>query len=241
MDSPLLIYKEPTALQLMSWGSQIRTKAHVMKKILTLLLATFCFNAYAHNDSCCDYFCDDFDFRNSNRFYAEIFGGANFLQSRKNDGIKTDYKTGYIVSGSLGYRWCYGIRTEFEYAFRRNSLRHVHFFGRSFELSGHFQSSSYMANMIWDLPLVAWGCNLWNIQPFFGGGIGYDVQRIHASSEGLFFKQDKKQFAWQFIAGFAYPILCNVDISLEYKYHKGGFKHLNSQSVGIGLTYVFGG
>lgn len=194
-----------------------------MKKIIALIL-TLCFfvsPGFAE-------FCDP--------FYAEILGGANFLQTSKRDGIKTHYNTGYIVSGSIGYRWLYGFRLEGEYAFRKNTLRKGNFFGRSFTLHGHFQSSSYMGNLIWDLP----SCYFCNIQPFLGGGAGYDFQQFKGKNGGIIIHENKKQFSWQVIAGLGYPIFCNTDLSLEYKFHKGGFKHIYSHSVGVGLTYTFG-
>jgi len=176
----------------------------------------------------------------NNNFYVEVLGGANFLQTDTNSGIRYDYQTGYIVSGSLGYRWCYGLRFEAEYAFRRNSLRKIHFLGRTFTIDGHFESSSYMANLLWDFPLSNWGCNFLKIQPYIGGGAGYDFQQVRAHNEGFSFRENKKHFAWQVIAGLGYPLLCNTDISLEYKFHKGGFNYIYSHSVGLGLTYRFG-
>jgi opacity protein-like surface antigen len=205
--------------------------------LMATILVSISANIQAQNcyDFCCGDPCNEY----KNNFYAEILGGANFLQTETKGGIKSHYQTGYIVSGSLGYRWCYGLRGEAEYAFRRNCLKKAHFFERSFSIGGHFQSSSYMANVLWDLPLSDWGCDFWGIRPFIGGGIGYDFQQIRASSRGLSFKENKKNFAWQVIAGLGYPIFCNTDISLEYKFHKGGFKHLYNHSLGVGLTYNF--
>ena len=97
-----------------------------------------------------------------------------------------------------------------------------------------------MGNLIWDLPLASWvGCGCWGIQPFIGGGAGYDVQQVHGHDEFLVFSENKKHFAWQVIAGLGYPIFCNTDVSIEYKFHKGGFNHLYNHSLGVGLTYKF--
>lgn len=47
-------------------------------------------------------------------FYAKIFPGANFLQNFRIDGDKYKYQSGYVFSGSLGYRWCKGLSLEGE-------------------------------------------------------------------------------------------------------------------------------
>lgn len=209
------------------------------KSILSLVVSMLlCSSASAQFEApydCCYEECPAAD-----PFYAALFGGANFLQTKKNGGIKYDYQTGYIVSGSLGYRWCYGLRLEGEYAYRRNSLDRVHFFGRSFSMHGHLQSSSFMANVLWDLPLSRWGCECWGVRPFIGAGIGCDCQQIKAHSEAFNVRISKTHFAWQVIAGIDYSLFCNTDISLKYQYHQGGFSHIHNHSLGIGLTYKFG-
>jgi len=213
-----------------------------MRKIIFMVSMLLCVLTNAQADEYCDCCYDECYDRcmDSNTFYAEILGGANFLQTQKSDGIKYDYQAGYIISGSLGYRWFYGLRLEGEYAYRRNRLKKYHIFGRSFKLHGHFQSSSYMANLIWDLPLSCWGWGCLKIKPFIGGGIGYDLQQVKSHKEGLYYRETKKNFAWQVIAGLGYPLFCNTDISFEYKLHKGGFKHIYSHSAMVGLTYKFG-
>lgn len=207
-----------------------------MKKfILSLIASILCSNTCIQAEDYFDYIHSD-----ESKIYAEVFGGANFLQTQTSGGVKSDYQTGYVLSGSLGYRWCYGLRLEAEYAFRKNSARKVHFLGRNFNLHGHFQSSSYMANLLWDLPVYAWGYSFCNIKPFVGAGVGYDFQQIHAKNAGLTLNQSKKDFAWQVIAGLSYPLFCNTDISIEYKFHKGGFSYIYNHSVGLSLTYKFG-
>lgn len=195
---------------------------------LTLLIwLGISLGAYAENNCPC--------------IYTKVFGGANFLQTETSGGVSTRYSPGYVVSGSLGYRWGYlGLRVEAEYAYRRNSLRNIHFLGRTFSLNGHFQSSSYMANLLWDLPLYNWGCDFYGIEPFIGGGVGYDVQRIHGSNAGLTLSDKKRGFAWQVMAGLGYPIFCNTYLSLEYKFHKGRLSHLYNHSLGLGLNFSFG-
>lgn len=170
--------------------------------------------------------------------YIELFGGANFLQTSSNNHIQPTFETGYIVSGSLGYKWCNGLRLEAEYAFRRNDLEKLHFFGQTFKLPGHFQSSSYMANALWDISLSRY-CINW-LTPFAGVGIGYDTQQYHAKQDGFHFRRKENSFAWQLMTGLKLPIFKNTDLSLEYKFHKGPIKNIYSHSIGLGLTYTFG-
>ena len=94
----------------------------------------------------------------------------------------------------LPVRWVivgrYGLRLEAEYAFRRNAIRKIDFYAEGSSKHGHFQTSSYMANLLWDLPLSSWGCAFWNIQPFIGAGIGYDFQQMHSSNSRIVFNQN---------------------------------------------------
>lgn len=207
-----------------------------MKKNILLSLISFLFFMAADAQAQERY--DAFCYVDNSNFYTKVFGGANFLQNTSIDGNKSTYQTGYIIAGSLGYSWCYGLCMEAEYAYRRNAISKIDFFVEGSSRNGHYQASSYMANLLWDLPLYSWGCTFWNIQPIIGAGIGYDFQQMHASNSSVIFNQKWKHFSWQLMAGLSYPIFCNAEITLEYKFHQGG-SHFNNHSVGIGLVYSF--
>jgi opacity protein-like surface antigen len=207
------------------------------KNILLLLMPLIIFlgaDAQAQ-----EYCADDFCCVDETDFYAKVLGGANFLQNTGIGRNNSKFQSGYIIAGSLGYSWCYGMRLEAEYAYRRNTIRKMHFFGQGFSKHGHLQASSYMANLVWDLPLSSWGYHFWNIQPFIGAGIGYDFQQLHASNSRIVFNQKWNHFSWQVMAGLAYPIFCNTEITLEYKFHQGG-SHFNNHAIGVGLVYKWG-
>lgn len=209
-----------------------------MKKNVLLLLVPFLFlmatQAQAQGQCFIDSCCIDWS-----NFYAKIFGGANFLQSTTLNENRARYNTGYVVAGSLGYDWCdYGLRLEAEYAYRRNAINRIHFITQGSSRHGYFQTSSYMANVLWDLPLSSWGCTCWNIQPFVGAGLGYDFHHMHATNSRVIFRQRWDRFSWQAMAGLACPIWCNTDITLEYKFHHGG-GHFYNHAVGVGLVYNF--
>ncbi len=171
--------------------------------------------------------------------YARVLSGVNFLQNTALNGNRASYQPGYVVSGALGYSWCYGLSLEAEYAYRRNEIKKIRFISQGSSHHGHFRTSSYMANLLWDVPLCSWGYSFWNIQPFIGAGIGYDDQRMRASNSLVVFNQKWDHFSWQLMAGLAYPVFCNTTLSLEYQFHEGGCE-FNNHVIGVGLTYKFG-
>ncbi len=206
------------------------------KNILSLLMSLLFFTAaHAQGQESSDEkpFCVG-----QTNFYAKFLSGANFLQNTTTDGNKSTFKAGYIIGGSLGYCWSCGLRLEAEYAFRRNAIKKIDFYVEGCSLSGHFQNSSFMANLLWNLPLSSWGCAFRNIQSFIGVGLGYDLQQMHSSNSRIIFYQKWNSLSWQATAGLTYPIFCNTNMTLEYKFHLGG-PHFYNNSVGIGLVYKY--
>lgn len=180
-----------------------------------------------------------FDINNKN-VYLTLFGGANFLDVNNSGGIKPNFHPGYIVAGELGLEFCSGYRFEVEYAYRRNTLKKLHFFGQNFTLPGHVQTSSYMANVLWDVPLIGYGKYKFCFKPYVGLGVGYDVQRWHAEQDNFFINENKKGFAWQLMTGLRYQFFDKFETNIEYKFHKGPLTKFYNHSIGLGLTYKFG-
>lgn len=176
---------------------------------------------------------------NGRYFYAKAFAGANFLQNTEITDNKSEYHTGYIFAGSLGYGWSNGLRLEAEYAFRRNDICKIHFYQEGSSKSGYFQTSSYMANLFWNIPVSSWGCSFWNILPYIGAGIGYDFQQMQSSNSRIEFDQNWLHLSWQLMTGFSYPVFCNTEVVLEYKFHQGGC-YFNNHAIGLGFVYKFG-
>jgi opacity protein-like surface antigen len=214
-----------------------------MKKNILLVVTSFLVVMSAHaqpQDWCVETPCcyEDNNCTNNTSFYAKIFGGANFLQNTHISENRCKYETGYVVAGSLGYSWRYGLRVEGEYAYRNNAIKRIHFFTEGSSKHGHLDTSSYMANVFFDLPLSACGCSFWNIGAFIGAGVGYDFHQMHARNSRIVFKQKWNHFSWQLMAGLSYPIFRNTELTLEYKFHQGGSR-FNNHAVGAGLAYKF--
>lgn len=172
-------------------------------------------------------------------FYGKIFGGPNFLQDTTIDGNSAQYKTGYMIAGSMGYRWSCGLCLEGEYAFRRNNIEEIQFIQQGSSNQGYLETSSYMANLLWDLPFCFDWSDYCNTRTFMGVGIGYDLPQMSASNSRVDFEQWWDSFSWQLMAGIAYPIFGNTEVTLEYKFHQGG-SHFCNHVIGVGIDYKFG-
>ncbi len=131
-------------------------------------------------------------------FYAGVFGGANWLEIN-NKHASADFDTGYVVGGAIGYRWCGGLRTEFEVAYRNNEIKKAHLKNRNHSsdscsdysdyysysdcsdystrrerLKGHLDTVTYMFNGFYDYQFE---CTPW--KAYVGAGIGYANQKFH--------------------------------------------------------------
>jgi opacity protein-like surface antigen len=181
-----------------------------------------------------------------NGYYVGVQGGANYnyLGLGKHTHIYTD--TGYLVSGAIGVKTCYDVRLEGEIAYRNNSLDklkiHYKNFKHSQHLGGHFSSLSFMANAIYDIPVC------YCVKPYVGAGIGYARNHISTSLKlekdkgEIKAKHHKNGFAWQAIAGLAYPLdvlscygFDNLDATLEYRYFSPNVKNCWDHSIAVGL------
>lgn len=187
-----------------------------------------------------------------NNFYGKILGGYNFFKPEKvkwgGSRHRTRYKEikykGLIISTAFGYHFCYGWRVEGEFAFRRNPFSKVHILHRTFSRHAHLETYSYMANLIWEVPLALWTCETWRITPFIGAGIGYDKNKVCGTKRdkiedriGVRPTTRKDSFAWQVMAGLDFPITRDLDLTVEYKFHKAPC--MWNQSYGVGLSYKF--
>lgn len=201
-------------------------------------------------------------------YYAQINGGANWLEINKHhnhcgDGSFSGSRshdrtnTGYYVSGTVGINTCSNFRFEVEGAYRNNQHnRRHHNSDVSGSTSGSHRSNRYLSstavlfNGLYDLDLC------WAVKPYAGFGIGYawtqtprrDNQFFSGSSSTSGHrhnKRDRNGFAWQAIAGMAYPLdfLCscgyNVDLTVEYRFYKPRANRVYANTLSAGLRTSF--
>jgi len=185
--------------------------------------------------------------------YVQLIGGANWADAKdhwskyKHDGIKADFKTGYLAGGAVGYQLYCGLKVEGEIAYRRNKInvsrrsRAENIFVKA---NAEARTWSVMGNLYCDLPF-----NILVLKPYIGGGVGYANNR--ANMHKMRDKNSKhslksysrefsknKTFAWQLIAGVALPLCESMDLDVEYRYFKPEKKvHSNDFVVGAKVHF----
>ncbi len=161
-------------------------------------------------------------------WYVGAFGGFNWLSHKGSDHHHVhNYKSGYLFGGDIGYRWENGFRLEGEVSYRhdKNKGHHSHHNKKA------HKATAFMANGLYQFDI-----DCFPIDIYFGGGLGW-VNTHH--NHDRHHDGKKNGFAWQLIAGIAYPICENLDLDLEYRFFDESKSKFNNSSVDLGFRYYF--
>src|ERR1700726_2164727 len=167
--------------------------------------------------------------------------GANFLEEerlvRPGPNHKLSYQPGYAGLGSVGYGFGNGVRLEVEGSYRFNHI------GTGNALGGNETKYGAMGNVLFDMDIGSP-----YVYPYLGAGAGYqEVQGQFGPSNPT-----SGAFAYQAIAGLAFPIpgVVGLSATAEYRYLglSGDRKYTvptrvitqdNNHSLMLGLRYAF--
>ena len=218
----------------------------------------------------------------SDKRNATAQGGnaAYFDTTRASRQGSIEFDEGYAGVLSVGWGFGNGLRTEIEGSFRYNDVDTFGGFpGRNGgsastlfrDMGGVQRQYGVMANVFYDFSLPTWfpGSGL-NVVPYVGGGVGYlwtDLTskgtRAPAGANSVRIDDTVGQFAYQGIAGLAFPIAAVPGLSLttEYRYtgalqsdfkgrvtnpagqtiSRGKFEvdQMHNHSVMLGVRYAF--
>lgn len=182
------------------------------------------------------------------KVYVDIAGGVNFLEDSdiSGSGLSTsaDFDPGFAFKAAVGNALDSGFRFEIEAAYRENDADSVG--GTS--AGGDVSAWSIMGNAIYDIktggrltPYVGFGAGFagidWNDVTPVGGGTVDDNTTV---------------FAYQGIAGAAYRINDNLQLTLDYRYFATEDQVLTtstsinfdadyrSHTILVGLRWTFG-
>ena len=180
--------------------------------------------------------------------YVDFAGGANFLEDSdiSGTGLNTsaDFDPGFAVKAAIGNALDTGFRFEAEFAYRENDADGV---GGS-SASGDVSAWSLMGNAIYDIKTGG------RLTPYIGVGAGVagiDWNDITPVGGGTV-DDNATVFAYQGIAGAAYRINDNLQLTLDYRYFATEDHVLTtstgtnfdadyqSHSIMVGLRWTFG-
>ena len=182
------------------------------------------------------------------KVYVDIAGGVNFLEDSDISGAglstSADFDPGFAVKAAVGNALGSGFRFEAEVAYRENDADSVGGSGAG----GDVSAWSLMGNAIYDIktggrltPYIGVGAGVagidWNDVTPVGGGTVDDNATV---------------FAYQGIAGAAYAINDNLQLTLDYRYFAtedpvfttstgtNFDADYRSHSIMVGLRWTFG-
>jgi len=166
--------------------------------------------------------------------YVGAGAGVNFLQSftmtesdesnRYSYGKASPRQPGFVGLGSIGWGFGNGLRAELEGNYRNSTVK----FGAEGYGGGTMQTYGVMVNALYDFNGVApW------VVPYLGAGVGYawrQMQNLHSSDDSV--NSTKGNFAFQFIAGAAFPIMQVPGLSLTAEYRFFGMLNNTYSNAG---------
>ncbi|MEO1242933.1 MAG: OmpA family protein [Pseudomonadota bacterium] len=200
--------------------------------------------------------------------YGAIGAGLNYMDPDRdisNDGpdgsgafifdSDADYDSGIGVYTAIGYDWGNNLRTEFEFAYRNNDMRHISPDGAGFSgwsegsISGDIDSRSIMFNILYDLDYVGGDSGF---TPYIGGGFGFanidpDINGSTAfgapgpNPMTIAYGGSKSLFAYQGILGVAVDLAEQLALDVSYRYfatQKGNYTGtLNGAPANFDIAY----
>ena len=137
-----------------------------------------------------------------------------------------DYDNGVGVYTALGYAWGNGFRSELEYSYRQNDVRHISGDGLGFSgwdgatgnLSGELDVHALMVNTLYDFdtgsfvtPYIGFGVGVASFGAEFNGS-GGTAGALAIDDSGV------RRLAGQGIAGVAFELAENLALDLSYRY-----------------------
>lgn len=188
--------------------------------------------------------------------YVAGGAGVNFVQSFNVNEGESDYgkasprQPGFVGLGSIGWGFGNGLRLEVEGNYRNTTVR----FGGEGGGGGRINTYGVMANLLFDINV---GSTF--VYPYIGGGAGYawrGTVNLHSDGFDDTTSTTKGAFAYQGIAGLAFPIaqIPGLSLTTEYRYFgMSGTSHAirnetgesakiattSNHSVLLGVRYAF--
>lgn len=179
------------------------------------------------------------NFNDQKNLYLSGFLGLNFLEDADNTSpgfadINTDFKPGFGTGGALGYDWG-NFRTEFEIAYRKNTIDELQTLGTPVPSTGNFSALSYLLNVFYDFE------NSSLITPYIGAGLGFaTINANNIVGTGVInTDDDDTEFAFKLSLGAAYRLTPEIDLQADYSYFGTSDPEFNNSVTGADFDSEF--
>jgi opacity protein-like surface antigen len=143
-----------------------------------------------------------------------------------------EFDPGFAVGGAVGYRVQEWMRAELNLSYREADIDKLTGPGFVLEGAGDAGAFAALANLYFDFTPRE------PVTPYVGVGIG--VALIDVDSDGsanvLTINDDSTEFAWNVMAGAAWSVTDNVDLTLGYRYLSTNDGEFNATEVGVGSS-----
>jgi OmpA-OmpF porin, OOP family len=146
---------------------------------------------------------------------------------------------GYDITGAAGYGFGDGWRVELEGDYINNGFNKFNLGGVNLPTNGHEGRYGVFTNGYYDFDV-----GLPYLFPYLGGGFGYQEDAFNSFTPGGFnFNKTKGAFAYQGIAGIAFPIAAVPGLSATVEYRLvalTGSRKFNGAFDGLPATFKVG-
>jgi len=158
-------------------------------------------------------------------WYVDLSGGYDHMgqftihnnASLAEQKVETDNSG--LITGAWGYKFHDHVRVEGEIGWDHHDA----------EAGGHASITSFLLNVAYDVPLAP----KWDFS--FGAGAGTGIGDIQAGGTGIAVNDTHAGYMYQGMAGFAYSLRRNVDITFDWRYRDLALnKTFDTSPAGIG-------
>jgi OOP family OmpA-OmpF porin len=179
------------------------------------------------------------DFNDHKNLYLSGFLGLNFLEDADNTSpgfadINTEFDSGFGTGGALGFDWG-NFRTEFEIAYRKNTIDELQTLGTPVPSTGDFTALSYLLNVFYDFE------NSSLITPYIGAGFGFaTINANNVVGTGVInTDDDDTEFAYKLALGAAYQLTPAIDLLADYSFFGTSDPEFTNSVTGAELDSEF--
>jgi opacity protein-like surface antigen len=187
-------------------------------------------------------FSQDPAFGESRGWYVKLQGGVSSMADTDFSGEKvlgsgsvdTSFDTGAAFGGAIGYGVTPTFDLEIDYTYRQNDISSGKRAGRTVLSGGDYASVAVMMNGIYRFEVD------YAVKPYLGIGIGF-LQEVDSDLEfadgGKLEDLEDRGFAWQGLAGLAYPLTPHFEIFGEVRYISASNIDLEKSGGSVSADY----